>query len=148
MIVTFWFLDYSERNCWYLGVLNWCHQKEILKLSCPPDFLTNIETDTAWKVSVFGDFLVLIFPHSDWIRSISPYSVNTEYISVFSPNAGKYGPEKLRIRTLFTQFQIWANKRLKMNHHLNTLCKIPKFHLISLCGNFVERHGFCIVSGW
>ena len=25
------------------------------------------------------------------------------HLSVFSPNAGKYGPEKLRIRTLFTQ---------------------------------------------
>ena len=25
------------------------------------------------------------------------------YLSVFSPNAGKYGPECLRIRTLFTQ---------------------------------------------
>ena len=24
---------------------------------------------TAWKVSVFGDFLVCIFPHSDWIRT-------------------------------------------------------------------------------
>ena len=33
--------------------------------------------DTAWKMSVFGVFLVHIFPHSDWIRgdqSISPYS--------------------------------------------------------------------------
>ena len=28
----------------------------------------------------------------------------TEYLSVFSPNAGKYRPEKLRICTLFTQF--------------------------------------------
>ena len=32
------------------------------------------------------------------IRSISLYSVrmreNTEYLSVFTPNAGKYGPEK------------------------------------------------------
>ena len=26
----------------------------------------------------------------------------TEYLSIFSPNAGKYGPEKLRMRTLFT----------------------------------------------
>ena len=26
--------------------------------------------------------------------------------SVFSPNAGKYGPEKLRIRTLFTQCSV------------------------------------------
>ena len=34
-----------------------------------------------------GFFLVLIFPHSDWIRR------DTKYLSVFSPNAGKYGPE-------------------------------------------------------
>ena len=27
----------------------------------------------------------------------------TEYLSIFSPNAGKHGPRKLRIRTLFTQ---------------------------------------------
>ena len=33
-------------------------------------------------------FLVRIFQHSDWIRG------DTEYLSVFSPNAGKYGPEK------------------------------------------------------
>ena len=52
-------------------------------------------TTTAWKVSVFGVFLVCIFPHSDWIR-------RDVFWSVFSPNAGKYGPEKLRIRTLFT----------------------------------------------
>ena len=26
-----------------------------------------------------------------------------KYVSVFSPNARKYGPEKLRTRTLFTQ---------------------------------------------
>ena len=32
-------------------------------------------------------FLVRIFPHSDWIRR------DTKYLSVFSPNAGKYGPE-------------------------------------------------------
>ena len=52
---------------------------------------------TTWKVSVFGVFLVCIFPHSDWIRR------NTPYHSVSSPNAGKYGPEKLRIRKLHTQ---------------------------------------------
>ena len=40
---------------------------------------------------------VRIFPHSDWIRR------DAEYLSVFSPHAGKHGPEKLRIRTLFTQ---------------------------------------------
>ena len=33
-------------------------------------------------------FLVRIFPHSDWIRRDTPY------LSVFSPNVGKYRPEK------------------------------------------------------
>ena len=33
-------------------------------------------------------FLVSIFPHSDKIRRDTPY------LSIFSPNAGKYGPEK------------------------------------------------------
>ena len=32
-------------------------------------------------------FLVRIFPHSDCIRR------DTKYLSVFSPNTGKYGPE-------------------------------------------------------
>ena len=48
------------------------------------------------KMSIFRVFLVHIFPHSDWIRRDTPY------LSVSSPNIGKYGPEKLRIRTLFT----------------------------------------------
>ena len=30
----------------------------------------------------------------------------TPYLSVFSPNAGKYGPEKLRMRTLFMQYKL------------------------------------------
>ena len=41
---------------------------------------------TAWKVSVFGVILVRIFPHSDWIWR------DTRYLSVFSPNTGKCGP--------------------------------------------------------
>ena len=42
-------------------------------------------------------FLVRIFPCLDWIRT------DTSYLSVFSPNARKYGPEKLCIWTPFTQ---------------------------------------------
>ena len=48
-------------------------------------------------MSVFRVFLVRIFPNSNWIgRFIG-------LISVFSPNAGKHGLEKLLIQTLFTQ---------------------------------------------
>ena len=39
-------------------------------------------------MSIFGVTLVRVFPHSDWIRR------DTSYLSVFSANAGKYGPEK------------------------------------------------------
>ena len=58
--------------------------------------LTNIYNISLSEVSVFKAFLVRIFPHLDWIRR------DTLYLSAFSPNAGKYGPQKLRIQTLFT----------------------------------------------
>ena len=43
-------------------------------------------------------FLVRTFPHLDWITK------DTRYLSVFSPNAGKHGPKKLQIQTLFAQW--------------------------------------------
>ena len=66
---------------------------------------------SAWKVSVFGVCQVCIFPHLDWIR------VDMEYLSISSPNAGKYVPEKLRIRTLFTQdmYQIYEFQEKVLN---------------------------------
>ena len=54
-------------------------------------------SDTAWKLCIFGVFLVHIFPYSDWIQR------DTEYLSVLCPNAGKHGQGKLQIRTIFTQ---------------------------------------------
>ena len=53
------------------------------------------------KGSLFGVFLVRIFPHFDWIWR------DTEYLSVFSLNSEKYGPEKLWIHALFTQWLFW-----------------------------------------
>ena len=47
--------------------------------------------NTAGKVSVFGVFFCPYLPAFG------------QYLSVFSLNAGKYGQEELRIRTLFTQ---------------------------------------------
>ena len=52
---------------------------------------------TGKKLSAFRVFLIRIFPHLDRMRR------NLSYLTVFSPNAGKYGPEKLWIRTFFTQ---------------------------------------------
>ena len=40
-------------------------------------------------------FLLHIFPHSDWIRT------DTLSLTAFSPNAGKYGPEKTPYLDIF-----------------------------------------------
>ena len=37
------------------------------------------------------------------VKIVRIWSFSGRYFPVFSPNAKKYGPEKLRIRTLFTQ---------------------------------------------
>ena len=65
---------------------------------------------TVWKLSKYGVFSGPYFnvfglnrrdnPHSDWIQK------DTEYLSVFSPNTIKYGPEKLRIWILFPQCSV------------------------------------------
>ena len=87
---------------------------------------------TAWKVFVFGVFLVRIFPHSDWIRR------DTKYLSVFSPNVGKYGPEKLQlqIRTLSTQCwsDYWeiVDKGLSSDTSGSALCS-NHFYLFDTC---------------
>ena len=52
-----------------------------------------------FRRTALGVFLIHIFPHSNRIRRY------TEYLSVFSLNAGKYGPEKIRILTLL---QSWT----------------------------------------
>ena len=41
---------------------------------------------------------------------------DTEYLSVFRPNVRKYGPEKLRIRTLFTQCKSQRRIQNFVNH--------------------------------
>ena len=46
-------------------------------------FKTALEAYTAWKLFVFGIFLLRIFPQSDRIRRDTPY------LSVFNPNSGK-----------------------------------------------------------
>ena len=53
------------------------------------------------------DFLVRIFPHSDTIRR------DTSYLSVFSPNAEKYGPENTPYLDTFHAVSTYQNKVLK-----------------------------------
>ena len=68
------------------------------------------------KVAVFRVFLVRIFPHSDWIQR------DTRYLSIFSLNVGKCSPEKIPIRTLFTQ---WSSTNFNWNS--NSFNRINSF---------------------
>ena len=52
-----------------------------------------------------GDKATTIFTYSLVLDNQNRIESNTSYLSVFSPNAGKYRPEKLRIWTLFTQWK-------------------------------------------
>ena len=60
-------------------------------------------------MSVFGFFLVRFFPHSDWIQRFA------EQISVFSPNAAKCGPEKLRIWYSWVKVWVLLHKKMKFS---------------------------------
>ena len=51
---------------------------------------------TLFEKFVFGK-------HEDVDRQLN-WKNGLEYLYIFSPNAGKKGPEKLRIQTLFTQW--------------------------------------------
>ena len=55
-------------------------------------------------------FQVHIISHSDWIRR------DTQYRPVFSPNAGKYGPEKIQYLDTFrtVNFESFAENFLKL----------------------------------
>ena len=116
------------------------------EFSCPSCYFSNwrfssinvtiFVNSTAWKVSVFGIFLARIFSHLDWIRRDIPY------LSAFSPNAAKYGPEKLWMRTLFTQCSsakitasIWKKAILKIIR-ITKLSKLDFTHIELLLYKF------------
>ena len=74
-------------------------------------------------------FLVRIFPHSDWIRR------DTKYLSVLTPNAGKYGPEKTPHLDNFHPVCSIINKtetitKCSCCHNLFTLCVLNPLILI------------------
>ena len=88
------------------------------------DTETETNTDTAWKTSEVGVFLVNVFPHLDWIRR------DTEFIS---PSAGKYGPEKLQIQTLSCSLET-------CNLYLIFLTEIAVIQII-----FCTENNFCFI---
>ena len=58
-------------------------------------------------VKIVGVILVRISSHSDWIRR------DTRYVSVFNPNEGKYGPEKIPNTDTFYAVKLDGTKILE-----------------------------------
>ena len=105
--------------------------------------------DTAWKVSVFGVFLVRILPHLDWI-CISPYSVQMRKIRTRRiPNTNTFHTvwkfQKILPQTHFSLTEnshfIFRNIQLKKHIHSFTLslktifwkdCEFPLKYLLLL----------------
>ena len=106
-VVQWWYQKYAKKN------VHTTFRKRAERLmyniftSCIANFF-NLPSDnnklkylrkycTAWKLHVYGIFLLCIFPHLDWMRRDTLYTL---YLSIFTPNTGKYELEKFCIRTL------------------------------------------------
>ena len=84
---------------------------------------------TVWNVSKYGVFLVRILPHLDWIQK------DTKYLSVFSPNAGKYGPEKIPSLDTFHAVHLWWTMFWDVNY-------IDKNNLSQVSDEVLNTHLF------
>ena len=95
------FLDFDGFLRIYVAKFNYIKTRETEYIN--QNFITS--SDIFQNINLYMKkirvFLVLIFPHSNWIKRDTPF------LSVFSPNAGIYGPEKLLIRTFSTRCKLW-----------------------------------------
>ena len=76
-------------------------------------------------MSIFRNFLVHIFPHSSWIRRDIPY------LSVFTPNTERNGPENFRIQTLL--IQCYLPKKFEFYLKSSPLFNIGTFKKFQIC---------------
>ena len=87
-------------------------------------------------VQIRSFFLVRIFPHLDWIRRDTPY------LSVFSPNAGKYGPGKFSYFDTFQAvrepFRIVYDDDISTFDQLLAMNKSFCIHHLNIEGHLIE----------
>ena len=71
------------------------------------------------SVQIRSFFLVRIFPNLDGIRR------DTGYLSVFSPNAGKYGTEKtLYLDTFHAVIGVYVENHFNCRSHYNKILRV------------------------
>ena len=77
-------------------------------------------------------FLVLIFPHLEFVRR------DTKYLSVYSLNAGKYGPEKAPYLDTFHAVQVFDRVLNTPQHALNKTWSFPS----KICWINIDKSAF------
>ena len=82
-----------------------------------------VSTETPYNLLVLliiVSLVITILSESQCVKSVYVRSYSGPYfpafLSIFSPNARKCGPEQLRIWTLFTQHQLLTSLRLRLSH--------------------------------
>ena len=118
-----------------------------------------MKTGTAWKMSEFGVFLVRIFPHSDWILCISPYSIrmrentdqnNSEYEHFLRSVVNSFA---LQIVLWFcTNWMLFISKKLRLQNDYYTMseflfcssdfCFQSPSHKINLRQKTIKTHRY------
>ena len=105
-------MDLSELSISYFP---WIHQKTCGLINSLKFFRYKKRNLDTIPINIFCGLSLLggdiIGMESVTLRKKCPYleffwSVFSRIWTKFSPNAGKYGPKKLRIRTLFTQYKV------------------------------------------
>ena len=89
------FVENEQDHNHILAIIN---EKVIVKIK----LMTVVTSRNIFKLSLQGKGTYSEFS-GPYFPAFGQNRRDTRYFSIFSPNAGKYGPENLRIRTLFTQ---------------------------------------------
>ena len=106
------------------GTLSKCDwqfpQKRLIDAWQSPTYVS-ANCNTAWKLSIFGVFLVRIFLHLCWIQRDTPY------LSVFSPIAGKYKPKKNPNTNIFYEVRASKSFRFSKDYTLKHCSKMQRW---------------------
>ena len=108
-----------------------CHKRFPLKHKSD----ISLSLCTAWKVSKYGVFSGPYFP---------AFGLNTEYLSVSSPNKGKYGPEKTPCLDTFHAVLILSLGQFRSGHHKYSIKKVVPKKFLKLTETVCVRVYFLI----
>ena len=93
---------------WYRRRYNYSLREKYTRRKCSKNWII-LEIYNTWKVSVFGVFLVRIFPHSDWRRRDTPSPYSVQMWKNSDQKISKYGHFS-RSASFFRRFLfIWAS---------------------------------------